>query len=121
MEHRGSARSLPVSGMGVKPENLRGHMVEGWFLFPLEQLKLSPCAFSTSCPHHPLLCVEQDTDSWHRGHIRDFSWLVPLEGGRRELDCGGKMREEKWLAGKQPKRLVEACRGSSSRVAKGII
>lgn len=39
---------------------------------------------------------------------RVFSWLVALEDGRRELDCGerlGKMREKKWLAGEQPKKI----------------
>lgn len=37
------------------------------------------------------------------------------------VETPGKMREEKWLAGKQHKRLVEACMGSSSRAAKGVI
>lgn len=41
MECGDKGRSLPVSGMGVKPENVGGHMGEGWFLFPLEQLRLS--------------------------------------------------------------------------------
>lgn len=43
MGHGGDGKSLPVSGMGVKPENSGEHTWErGCFLFPLEQLKLSP-------------------------------------------------------------------------------
>lgn len=61
--HQGNEKRLPGSGMGVKPENLGGHIGGGCFLFPFEQMKRSLRAFSTSCPHHALLCIEQDAGS----------------------------------------------------------
>lgn len=42
-----------------------------------------------------------------------FLGLVLWDCGGRELDSGGTLVEEKWVAGNEPKRLIGMCRGSS--------
>lgn len=88
-----------------------------YFLVPLEQLKPSPQAMATSSPL--ILAVGWPGEVFSGVFLS--SWLC--ERIRRKLGGGGsleKQREEEWLAGDEPKRMV-GLRGGSSRMLKGVI
>lgn len=89
---------------------------------PLPATPCHLCPFATPC--------SELSETWVRGmeagsgcKLRSFlaHWFGRAVGGSRMVVVDlEKVREEKWLAGNEPKRLVRVC-GGSSRVPKGIV